>query len=318
MPDDAMGSPAAERERSDPGIGDGTDHADGDRTGSADSDRTNRDRTDPAEVPAKAADPGADVPTAQSAFADAEPGEWGTPEGRRMIRLLWDPPPPATRGPRQRLSLDDVVSAAMRLAGRDGAEAVSMRKVAAELGVGVMSLYTYVPGRDELFELMVDRAWAIRRHADPTLGWRAQVASIAEEAWQMYQAYPWLVMTNEWRTPLGPNVLDAQEDLYRALCLSGLKPDQVSRAASLVEGHVSALARAAIVDTRLAAQSGVSADSYWNSRASFWGTYYERSRFPAMTSLWEQGAFDQELGTLDEMRFGLDLILDGLEALASG
>ncbi len=265
-----------------------------------------------ADDPDRADDPAEQAPDPTS------PKQWGTPEGRRMIRLLWDPPPPATRGPRQRLSLDDVISAAMLLAGRDGAEAVSMRKVAAELGVGVMTLYTYVPGRDELFELMVDRAWAIRRHADPSLTWRAQVASIAEEAWQMYQAYPWLVMTNEWRTPLGPNVLDAQEDLYRALCLSGLKPDQVARAASLVEGHVSALARGAIVDTRLAAQSGVSADSYWNSRASFWGTYYERSRFPAMTWLWERGAFDQGLGTLEEMRFGLDLILDGLESLARG
>jgi len=259
----------------------------------------------------------APVSTAQSVYGETDPREWGTPEGRRMVRLLWDPPPPGTRGPRQRLTLTDIVSAAMLLAGREGAEAVTMRRVAAELDVGVMSLYTYVPGRDELFELMIDRAWSIRRHADPSQRWRDQVGDIAHAAWQMYQVHPWLVMTNQWRTPLGPHVLDAQEDLYRALSLSGLTPDQVARAASLVEGHVAAVARAAVVDTRLAATTGVSADSYWDSRASFWGTYYEQSRFPTMTSLWQQGAFDQPLGTLDEMRFGLELILDGLEALCA-
>ena len=125
-------------------------------------------------------------------------------------------------------------------------------------------------------------------------------------------------MTNQWRTPLGPHVLDAQEDLYRALLLSGLSPTRSRARRRWSRAHVFAVARAAIVDTRLATTSGVSADSYWDSRASFWGTYYEQSRFPTMTSLWQQGAFDQPLGTLDEMRFGLDLILDGLEALVRG
>ena len=247
----------------------------------------------------------------------SDPREWGTEEGRRMLALLWDPPEPPTRGPRQRLTLDQVVETAMQLAGRDGVDALSMRKVAAELGVGAMSLYTYVPGRDELFELMIDRAYADRDLPDPTLPWRAQVEAHAGEAWAMYQRHPWLVWSNLWRMPLGPHVLDAQEDLYRAVALAGLPPRETGRVAGLVESHVFGTARAAIVDTRLSATTGQSADEYWDSRSAFWGTYYSRERFPTMTSLWEQGAFDSGDGTEDELRFGLGLILDGVEALAA-
>lgn len=230
-----------------------------------------------------------------------------------MIELLWNPPEPASRGPRQRLSLGEIVRTAMEIAGREGYDGLSMRKVAAELGVGAMSLYTYVPGRDELFELMIDRAWSGRAFPDTGLPWREQVVAHASEAWTMYQSNPWLVWSNLWRMPMGPHVLDAQEDLYRAVTLSGLAPGHVARVTGLVESHVFGAARSAIVDTRLSATTGQSADDYWDSRASFWGTYYHQDRFPTMTRLWESGAFDSSIDTEDEMRHGLALLLDGAE-----
>lgn len=248
-----------------------------------------------------------------------DPTEWGTEEGRRVLALLWDPPAPPARGPRQRLSVARVVEAGMAVADRDGVDGLSMRKVATELGVGAMSLYTYVPGRDELFELMIDRAWAERSLPDPTRPWREQVEHHALQAWAMYQAHPWLVHSNLWRMPLGPHVLDAQEDLYRAVSLASLDPVRTSRVSGLVESHVFGCARAAIVDTRTIAATGQSANDYWDSRSSFWGTYFSTERFPTMTSLWEQGAFDQPTdGTDQEMLFGLELILAGVEALRPG
>ena len=102
-----------------------------------------------------------------------DPAEWGTPEGRAMIELLWDPPAPPSRGPRQRLSLEKVVDAAIDLAAsRQASTGSRCAPSPSRLGVGAMSLYTYVPGREELFELMIDRAWASRREADPELPWR--------------------------------------------------------------------------------------------------------------------------------------------------
>ncbi len=242
-----------------------------------------------------------------------EPDTWGTPEGRAMIELLWNPRPPSSRGPRQRLTLDEVVTAATELARRSGAE-LSMRSVAKQLGVGTMSLYTYVPGRDELFELMIDRAWASRKLPDRDLGWRAQVEFHAYEAWRMYRDEPWLIHSNLWRMPLGPHVLDAQEDLYRAVSLTGLGSSTVVQIAGLVESHVFGAARAAVTDTSVASQTGVTQDDYWGSRAGFWATYYSAERFPAMTRIWEAGGFDDGVQE-DSWEFGLGLILDGVERL---
>jgi AcrR family transcriptional regulator len=243
--------------------------------------------------------------------ADAQ----GTAEGRAMVELLWNPPPPPARGPRQRLTLDRVVSAGVAVADRHGAAELSMRRVAHELGVGVMSLYTYVPGRDELFELMIDRAWGGRALPDRGQPWRAQVEFHAHEAWQMYQRHPWLIWSNLWRMPLGPHVLDVQEDLYRAVLLTGLDECTVAQVAGLVEAQVFGAARSAVTDTSLSARTGVTPDDYWASRADFWSTYYSPERYPAMTRIWTAGGFDGEYPG-DPWRLGLRLLLDGVERLA--
>lgn len=239
----------------------------------------------------------------------------GTPEGQAMVDLLWNPPPPPSRGPKQRLTLDRVVAAGIAVAGRFGATELSMRKVAQELGVGVMSLYTYVPGRDELFELMIDRAWGMRALPDRGLPWRAQVEFHAHQAWRMYQEHPWLIWSNLWRMPLGPHVLDVQEDLYRAVLLTGLGERTVAQIAGLVEGQVFGAARSAVTDTSVSGRTGVTADDYWESRAGFWTTYYSQERYPSMTRIWAAGGFDDEYpGTAWQL--GLQLLLDGVERLA--
>lgn len=240
---------------------------------------------------------------------------FGTPEGQAMIDLLWNPPPPPARGPKQKLSLDHVLTGAMEVAGTLGIDELSMRKVARHLGVGAMSLYTYVPGKDELFELMIDRAWADRALPGRDGTWREQVEFHAHQAWQMYQEHPWLIHANLWPMPLGPHVLDAQEDLYRAVALTGLDETTVGRVANLVESHVFGAARGAVTDTSVSARTGVTTDDYWESRAGFWTTYYTPERFPTMTRIWEKGGFDEE-HPHTTWEFGLALVLDGVERLA--
>ncbi len=252
-------------------------------------------------------------------MAAEKDGGTGTPEGQAMIELLWNPPPPPTRGPKQRLTLDRVVAAGIAVADRHGVAELSMRRVAQELGVGVMSLYTYVPGRDELFELMIDRAWGGRALPDRGLPWRTQIEFHVEQAWQMYTDHPWLIMSNLWRMPLGPHVLDVQEDLYRAVLSAGLDAHTAVRVTTMLEAHVFAATRSEIVDTSQSARTGVTADDYWASRAGFWTTYYSPERFPTMTRLWEAGAFDGDVAEADgeSWRFGLRLLLDGVERLVA-
>ena len=77
----------------------------------------------------------------------------------RTLGLLWRRQlgtPQGSRGPKQRVSVDEVIRAAIAVADEDGLPAFSMRKVADRLGLKLMSIYTYVPGKSELIGLMVD------------------------------------------------------------------------------------------------------------------------------------------------------------------
>ena len=100
----------------------------------------------------------------------------------RTLALLWRQPPAGPRpGPARVLELDAVVTAAVGLADRDGLEAVTMRAVAQTLGVAPMTLYTYVPGRAELLDLMLDAVHAGMTHGD-TAGrpWRERGTPVPE------------------------------------------------------------------------------------------------------------------------------------------
>lgn len=255
--------------------------------------------------------------TSQSPGAGARPATAGTPEGQRMVALLWDPPGPGTRGPRQKMSLDQVVEAAMAVADTDGFDALSMRGLAKHLGVGAMSLYTYVPGKAELFELMIDRAYRERVLPAPGIGWRQRYAGHAREALAMYRRHPWLVHSNLWRLPLGPHVLDVNEDMLRVGADAGLRPAQGVRVASLLESYIFGIARGEIADRTEVLRTGESRDEYWAARSGFWTSHFDPVRFPTMLATWESGGFDAEATEGPELilTFALDLILDSVERL---
>src|SRR5688572_6354769 len=78
----------------------------------------------------------------------------------RSQELLWGGLERGSRGPKPGLTLEKIVDTAIRVADADGIDAVSMRRLARELGVGTMSLYRYVPGKEELLALMLDRVSA--------------------------------------------------------------------------------------------------------------------------------------------------------------
>jgi AcrR family transcriptional regulator len=81
----------------------------------------------------------------------------GTDDAAKVLELLWGTARPrGRRGPRPALSTERIVRSAIAIADRDGLEAVTMRRLAESLGVRPMALYTYVPGKRELLDLMLD------------------------------------------------------------------------------------------------------------------------------------------------------------------
>src|SRR6266545_6160223 len=98
-----------------------------------------------------------------------------------------------------------------------------MRRVAEHLGVSAMSLYTYVPGKAELIDLMLDTVYGEAVGAgDEAEGWRARLASIARQSWALYLRHPWLLQVATARPPLGPNTADKYEHDLRAVAGIGL------------------------------------------------------------------------------------------------
>src|SRR5256885_14652818 len=105
----------------------------------------------------------------------------GTGDPARTVRLLWrDPAATPRRGPKQGLTIDRVVAAATALADADGLDAVTMRREAASPDVVPMTLYTYVPGKAELLDLMLDAAYPrMPRPPTPRRPWPPRGTPIA-------------------------------------------------------------------------------------------------------------------------------------------
>ncbi|MEW2623073.1 TetR/AcrR family transcriptional regulator [Streptomyces sp. NPDC048106] len=106
--------------------------------------------------------------------------------------VIWARPERTGRGPKPAYSRDDIAAAAVRIADARGLDAVSMRHVAAELGCGTMSLYNYVPRKEDLYELMVDAAAAEHVLWEPGGDWRADLTRVAHQTRALMHRHPWM------------------------------------------------------------------------------------------------------------------------------
>lgn len=236
----------------------------------------------------------------------------------RTLTLLWrhqlgEPAP--TRGPRQKVTVDEIVDSAVALADEDDLEAVSMRRVAGRLGLGVMSLYTYVPGKSELVDLMVDSVAGERPLPDHDGTVRERLERIARIQWEEYRRHPWLLQVDTSRPPLGPNVSDRYEWQLRAVEGIGLGDIEMDQVVTLVAGFVAGPARAAFDSSRFQDSSGTTDQEWWEANAPVLERVMDGSRYPlsgrvgaaageAYNAAGNPGAFD----------FGLARVLDGVES----
>lgn len=244
------------------------------------------------------------------------------PDLTRSLYLLWGHhPAPGRSG----LTVSAIVRAGVEIADVDGLDAVSMRKVADHLGVGAMSLYGHVPGKDDLTALMIDAVY--RELYDNDVGaavrvgdWRSALKFVAERNWDLYRRHPWLLDVRSARPGLGPNLSRKYETELRPLDGIGLTDLEMDAALTLVLSHVDSAARAHRSVTRTGTDSGMSDAEWWE----------------AVTPVLEQVMVDDQLtlsarvggavgaqfdATQDPVRnlaFGLDTILEGIQARIEG
>jgi AcrR family transcriptional regulator len=232
----------------------------------------------------------------------------------RSQELLWRRQEPKTRGPKPGLSLDQIVDTAIAVADAEGIAGLSMRRVARELGAGTMSLYRYVPGKEELLSLMLDRVSDPSKEIEQATGedWRSVVETAARGSWKLYLDHPWLLHVNWARPVFGPNTLAGVEFLIAGLDGIGLTDVERIMVLTAVDGFVVGTARSFIHYSNAAEETGVSEEEFWEVQLPYLEQAMASGAYPAMASLSED-AFSG--GWEETFEFGLNRILDGLEKL---
>jgi AcrR family transcriptional regulator len=218
------------------------------------------------------------------------------------------------KGPKPGLDLERIVAAAVKVAASEGIAAVSMSRIATELGSSAMSLYRYVAAKDELLALMVDSAFdAPMAPASPDEEWRA---GMARWAWTYHDAlrrHPWVLRIPISGPPVTPNQTAWMEDGLRTLGGTGLAEGEKLSVILLVSGYVR---NEAMLSADLAAAAARTADGQimptWSQQLA---RLTDADRFPALHAALASGVFDEDDDPDDEFSFGLERVLDGIEAL---
>ncbi|UUU23023.1 TetR/AcrR family transcriptional regulator [Streptomyces sp. DSM 40750] len=229
----------------------------------------------------------------------------------RTLQLLWDTGRRPSRGPKPGLTLDRIVEAAVLVADAEGLAAVSMRRVATELGTGTMSLYRYVPGKAELLDLMLDRVQ--RPSENPAdLGdgdWRSALEALGRATLALYQRHPWLLQVNQSRPILGPSALDGMEKVLSRIKSMGLTDPELVSVMIAVDGYVVGAARTQLYQQEAEHRTGLTDKEFWQAQAPVLEELMTSGRYPLLAGLSED-AFAPDF---DHFEFGLQRILDGLE-----
>lgn len=169
------------------------------------------------------------------------------------------------------LSTERIVAAAIALADEEGLDNLHMRRLAAYLGAGTMSLYRHVGGRDELIDLMVEAAMGEEPQPDPIPeGWRAGLEYTARRDWGLYRRHPWILR----HAMVGSRMRwtrNAALDGERALAAFdglGVSSEEQLRLLLIVVAYTQGIALIHVNDVELTRKTGVTAQQWWDREGS--------------------------------------------------
>ncbi|MFC3996924.1 TetR/AcrR family transcriptional regulator [Nocardiopsis sediminis] len=269
----------------------------------------------------------------------------------RGLALLWRAREPQPAG-RSSLTADRIVHAAIAIADTEGLAALSMRRVAESLGVGTMSLYTYVPGKSELTDAMLDTVYgealddapetaqAQDGHDAPETaqaqhghdaggvsgtpgdgdGWRSRLERIARGNRALHLRHPWMVQVATGRPVLGPNETAKYDRELRAVDGIGLTEVEMDSVIGLITGYVHGAVRGEVESARAERQSGVSDAEWWSARAPVLSHLMDPGRYPTAARV-GRAAAERHGAAHDpdhDFEFGLQRVLDGIDAFIRG
>lgn len=233
----------------------------------------------------------------------------GAGEEQNAVPLVWSRARPAPR--RQAMSADRIVVRALHIADTEGLEALSMRRVAADLGSGTTSLYRHVANRDELLDLMMDAIQGAEPPAVPTGDWRADLARVAHRLRRVLLRHPWAGTLMTTRPSLGPHHLRQMDNALAAA--AQLTPDATLAAnvIALLTRYVFGAVAAEVAEREVSRRTGLTEEQWRASVAPYIRDVVASGRYPQFARRVVEA---DELTPDDQFEFGLSCVLDGIAA----
>jgi AcrR family transcriptional regulator len=233
------------------------------------------------------------------------------PELPPGIALAWGRVTASRRGPRPGYTLEEIVSTAIELADKHGISALSLPSIAARLGLSRNALYRYVRSKDELLMVIYDVAWGSPpRSLIRTGSWRKRVRAWTLAVIQGYRERSWLLDVPITGSPATPHVLMWLEELLQSMSRSGLNPRDCLRCALLLDGYARSVVRLSR-DVDAGAQTQKQSDAV----NAFLLPLIQQRRYPTLASIMPGGQYAFEESPVDDVEFGLNRILDGIDRL---
>lgn len=230
----------------------------------------------------------------------------------RGIALAWGVAADPQRGPKREMSVERIVETATELADAEGLGAVSMAAVAKRLGFTPMSLYRYVSAKDDLLLLMQEEATGVpsgaHREAD---GWREKLVVLFREQVAVFIRHPWLLSLPISGSPITPNSSLWLEAGLTVLEGVPLEADERVAIVLAVSGCARWNGAVAAGYSEEARRTGRSPQEVSERESALFDAVVSADEYPRLRAVIEAGVFVSEH---DPFRFGLDRLLDGLDA----
>ncbi|TXK41039.1 TetR/AcrR family transcriptional regulator [Nonomuraea sp. C10] len=234
-----------------------------------------------------------------------------------VVARMWGREPVPRRGPKPRLDLARIVAACIEIADAEGLGGVSMATVASRVGVATMALYRYVGSKAELLTIMADSAAPDPPERDG-LPWRDYLGLWARANRDFLLARPWLLSVDRSVPPAGPRAMLWLDRALAALGDAGLDAGERVRAATTLSGYAASDAMLTYA-MRAPAPDGYDGLSGAADYGQMLDALLDPAVYPALSAAVREGAFRGAEGWTDDadFTFGLDLLLDGVEALVA-
>jgi AcrR family transcriptional regulator len=230
--------------------------------------------------------------------------------------VIWERPERASRGPAPSLSRDEITIAAVALADTQGIEAVSMRALAVELGVGAASLYRYVARKEELIDLMADAVMGSDLHFEICGEWRADLRSVARGLRAMTLRHPWMSVHGAGRRNLGPNTARRYEQVLGAIDGLGLKIDEMLMMIETLDAFVRGRAIEDLSEQEAVRRSGLSQIEWMQVQTPYVQSLIDSGRYPLLARVVLDARAPHDPDRLEHgFNLGLERVLDGLATM---